>query len=67
MPPGEARDDCWQVIAVARDTAFGFAYPHMLADWRAGGAEIRPFSPLADDYIAEVARRIDIEPAVDGS
>lgn len=38
-----------QRIAVARDVAFGFAYPHMLADWRAAGAEIVPFSPLADE------------------
>ena len=38
-----------QRIAVARDTAFAFAYPHMLADWRAGGADILPFSPLADE------------------
>ncbi|MEM0924319.1 MAG: cobyrinate a,c-diamide synthase, partial [Pseudomonadota bacterium] len=37
-----------QRIAVARDAAFGFAYAHMLADWRAAGAEILPFSPLAD-------------------
>ncbi|MCL5775616.1 cobyrinate a,c-diamide synthase [Limibaculum sp. FT325] len=40
-PPG-------QRVAVARDFAFAFAYPHMLADWRAAGAEIVPFSPLAD-------------------
>jgi len=38
-----------QRIAVAEDLAFAFAYPHMLADWRAAGAEIRPFSPLADE------------------
>jgi len=38
-----------QRIAVARDTAFDFAYPHMLDDWRAAGAEIIPFSPLADE------------------
>lgn len=37
-----------QRIAVARDAAFSFAYWHMLGDWRAGGAEIVPFSPLAD-------------------
>ncbi|MDF0602644.1 cobyrinate a,c-diamide synthase [Psychromarinibacter sp. C21-152] len=37
-----------QRIAVASDAAFAFAYPHLLADWRAAGAEIRPFSPLAD-------------------
>jgi cobyrinic acid a,c-diamide synthase len=42
-----------QVIAVAQDRAFGFAYPHMLADWRAAGAEIKPFSPLADDPVPE--------------
>ncbi|WP_297775514.1 cobyrinate a,c-diamide synthase [uncultured Roseovarius sp.] len=42
-----------QVIAVAQDRAFGFAYPHMLADWRAAGAEMRPFSPLADDPVPE--------------
>lgn len=38
-----------QRIAVARDEAFGFAYPHLLADWHAGGAEIHPFSPLAGE------------------
>ncbi|MDP6565081.1 MAG: cobyrinate a,c-diamide synthase [Alphaproteobacteria bacterium] len=37
-----------QRIAVARDAAFAFCYPHLLADWRAAGAEILPFSPLAD-------------------
>ena len=35
-------------IAVACDAAFSFTYWHMLEDWRAGGAEIVPFSPLAD-------------------
>lgn len=40
-PPG-------QRIALARDAAFSFVYPHLLADWRAAGAEILPFSPLAD-------------------
>ena len=37
-----------QTIAVAQDAAFAFAYPHLLADWRAQGAEIKSFSPLAD-------------------
>ncbi|WP_116133734.1 cobyrinate a,c-diamide synthase [Tropicimonas sp. IMCC34043] len=37
-----------QRIAVASDAAFAFAYPHLLADWRAQGAEVLPFSPLAD-------------------
>ena len=38
-----------QRIAVARDLAFGFTYAHMLDDWRALGAEISTFSPLADE------------------
>ncbi len=42
-----------QVIAVARDEAFAFCYPHMLADWRASGAELRFFSPLANDPVPE--------------
>lgn len=37
-----------QRIAVAEDDAFTFSYPHVLADWKAAGAEIVPFSPLAD-------------------
>jgi len=37
-----------QRIAIAADRAFAFAYPHLLADWRAAGAELRPFSPLND-------------------
>ena len=42
-----------QVIAVAKDRAFGFAYPHMLADWRAAGAELRMFSPLKDEPVPD--------------
>ena len=41
-PPG-------QRIAVARDRAFSFLYPHLLDQWRSAGAEILPFSPLADE------------------
>ncbi|KQP10681.1 cobyrinic acid a,c-diamide synthase [Methylobacterium sp. Leaf99] len=41
-PPG-------QRIAVASDAAFSFLYPHMAAGWRALGAELVPFSPLADE------------------
>ncbi len=37
-----------QRIALARDAAFSFTYPHVLNGWRVGGAEILPFSPLAD-------------------
>ena len=40
-PPG-------QRIALARDAAFSFIYPHLLNGWRAAGAEVLPFSPLAD-------------------
>jgi cobyrinic acid a,c-diamide synthase len=38
-----------QRIAIARDDAFAFLYAHMLADWRAAGAELSFFSPLADE------------------
>ena len=38
-----------QRIAVARDVAFAFVYPHMVEDWRLAGAEISFFSPLADE------------------
>ncbi len=38
-----------QRIALARDAAFSFTYPHLVAGWRAAGAEILPFSPLADE------------------
>ena len=40
-PPG-------QRIALAQDAAFTFTYPHLLAAWRTAGAELLPFSPLAD-------------------
>ncbi len=38
-----------QRIAIARDIAFEFAYPHIVDDWRRQGAEISWFSPLAND------------------
>lgn len=41
-PPGER-------IALAQDAAFSFLYPHVLDAWRAGGATVLPFSPLADE------------------
>jgi len=41
-PPG-------QRIALARDQAFSFIYPHVIDAWRKAGAEILPFSPLADE------------------
>ena len=36
-------------IAIARDAAFAFLYPHLLRDWHAAGATISFFSPLADE------------------
>lgn len=41
-PPG-------QRIALARDAAFSFVYPHLVDGWRRSGAEIIPFSPLSDE------------------
>ncbi len=41
-PPG-------QRIALARDAAFSFVYPHLIDGWRSAGAEVMPFSPLADE------------------
>jgi cobyrinic acid a,c-diamide synthase len=38
-----------QRIALARDAAFSFIYPHVLEGWRAAGAEVLPFSPLANE------------------
>lgn len=38
-----------QKIAVARDVAFAFAYPHLLEHWKNAGAELSFFSPLADE------------------
>lgn len=37
-----------QRIALAQDEAFSFVYPHLIQGWRTAGAEILPFSPLAD-------------------
>jgi cobyrinic acid a,c-diamide synthase len=38
-----------QSIAIARDAAFAFAYPAVLAGWRRAGAALSCFSPLADE------------------
>jgi len=43
LPPPGSR------IAVARDAAFGFAYPHILEGWRSAGSALHPFSPLAGE------------------
>ncbi len=44
-----------QRIAIGRDAAFAFAYPALLDGWRAAGAELVPFSPLADEGPAPAA------------
>lgn len=38
-----------QRMAIARDEAFAFAYPHHLSAWREAGAELSFFSPLANE------------------
>jgi cobyrinic acid a,c-diamide synthase len=43
VPPPGSR------VAVARDDAFVFAYPALLASWRAQGAALSFFAPLADE------------------
>ncbi|MEM9147331.1 MAG: cobyrinate a,c-diamide synthase [Pseudomonadota bacterium] len=53
LPPPPA-----QRIALARDEAFSFTYPHLLEGWRAAGAEIQFFSPLADEAPAKDADMI---------
>ncbi len=47
-PPG-------QRIALANDPAFSFMYAHVIEGWRAAGAEILRFSPLADQAPDEQA------------
>ncbi|MEO0731100.1 MAG: cobyrinate a,c-diamide synthase, partial [Pseudomonadota bacterium] len=36
-------------IAIARDAAFSFIYPHHIADWAAQDVSLTYFSPLADE------------------
>jgi cobyrinic acid a,c-diamide synthase len=48
MGQGRALPLPGQRIAIARDDAFSFLYPHILQGWRDQGAEMRFFSPLAD-------------------
>lgn len=53
LPPGEGPlpglPPPGQRVAVARDAAFAFAYPHLLAGWHAAGADLCFFSPLQDE------------------
>ena len=36
-------------IAVAKDKAFSFIYPHVIEKWKSQGSEIYPFSPLNNE------------------
>jgi cobyrinic acid a,c-diamide synthase len=47
-----------QHMAIARDEAFTFLYPHLLKGWRQQGAEISFFSPLANEAPAGQADAI---------
>lgn len=38
-----------QRIAIAKDEAFSFIYPHLISDWQRKGAELSFFSPLANE------------------
>ena len=49
VPQAEAVQPPGQRVAVARDAAFSFLYSHLLQGWRAAGADIRFFSPLANE------------------
>ncbi len=54
MQKGQSRDyrllpAIGKHIAVARDQAFSFIYPHLLEDWLRTGIEISFFSPLEDE------------------
>ena len=48
-PAGRLGPPPAQRIAIARDAAFSFTYPHVLDWWHSAGAEVLPFSPLADE------------------
>lgn len=47
-PPFGGVSPLGQRIAIARDDAFSFLYPHLLNHWRSQGAELSFFSPLDD-------------------
>jgi cobyrinic acid a,c-diamide synthase len=44
-----------QRIAIAKDEAFSFIYPHLIHDWKRSGAELSFFSPLANEAPREDA------------
>ena len=56
MPAVPAPDA--SVIAVARDAAFAFSYPHHVRGWKGAGRTLRFFSPLADEAPDEGAGHV---------
>ncbi len=48
-PPARPLRPLGQRIALASDHAFAFTYPALVEGWRHAGAEVVPFSPLADE------------------
>jgi cobyrinic acid a,c-diamide synthase len=48
-PNGAALPPPGQRVAIARDEAFSFLYPHIALGWRRARAELAFFSPLADE------------------
>jgi cobyrinic acid a,c-diamide synthase len=57
-PPTSPLPPIGQRIAIARDEAFGFFYPHLELAWQKAGAELIAFSPLADEPPAKDADAI---------
>lgn len=47
--PPSALPPFGQNIAIARDEAFAFCYPHQLESWKQAGATVNFFSPLNDE------------------
>jgi len=45
-------------VAIARDDAFAFTYPHILEAWEHAGATLSYFSPLADDPVPAEANGV---------
>jgi cobyrinic acid a,c-diamide synthase len=57
-PNAELCSRCRRPASASRwrsDRAFSFVYPHLVDAWRRAGAEIMPFSPLADEPPPESA------------
>ena len=50
-PPQKPIPPARRHIAIARDVAFAFTYPHQIRDMIQGGDTVRYFSPLANDPV----------------